>query len=329
MKRSNVGVHGGNDHFYLLIFVSVTILNYPFEKIDHPIVGYVVAFIVFVIVLALMIAPHMEVVDSRYDVVVRLDGTTKGIGLLCLVSSLLLGNVAFVNYSGRNLAVDYSNFNEPTIINGNLYYFSWASFLSSAQLFVKSYNNLFGIPVIRNWDSADDFTDLVGASRIRRFSCWVWLFLSNTIVALSATAVYINECQGDEMKVSRRELNKFCMKNETSLAISIVTSLFPIVVMCTKFDLDEYDSFPLLLERVISIVILVVNMVSIFIGTYYNGKRLILKSKYFAINRGVTNIILWHRASIIIGKLLLFALVVTYILLEISFKYFSRTKLRT
>ena len=263
-----------NSYMQLFASTSIATLSFPFENLPCIYLGYMVALLVFFLTLALVIAPFLDIVDEVNKSRVRFLNTKKELLAMLIMTSISLSTVILVNYSQLKYAVDYENSREPVIVNGNLYYSSWAAFALSFHSLLNNIRRMYGLPCQRRLDHVDDFlsdNEICIIQARRRVSTWGWLFIFSVVVVCSAVAIYINECIDDEMKASTSELEGFCYKNNIAFANGTITLVLTVGVLCTKFDLEQGELFPLWIERIFSFSVLIMNSYSIWIATYNHG----------------------------------------------------------
>ena len=72
-------------------------------------------------------------------------------GVICIVLvAFWSGIVSIVSDANSNLAVRHTSNNEcnNTVLNGNLYYFSWAAFVTSIGLLISYLRSAFGVDLV-------------------------------------------------------------------------------------------------------------------------------------------------------------------------------------
>lgn len=85
-------------------------------------------------------AMHLHPVSSSFVVGTKLEGA-----LTIVLAAFWAATVSVVANASTGLAVDSDK--ENTIVNGNLYYFSWAGFITSIVLMVSYLRHVFGLDV--------------------------------------------------------------------------------------------------------------------------------------------------------------------------------------
>ena len=135
-------------------------------------------------------------------------------GFLCLIFlGLQAATVAVVTEPNNNLAVmPVSAGGGGGVINGNLYYFSWAGFVMSVIISVSYFRSMYHI-------------DVAGEIRSRsaRLIYWAILLAASLVVMGSSANIFDADCSATE----ENRLMKYC--NRT------VSSCF--VMHCTLFDI--------------------------------------------------------------------------------------------
>lgn len=162
---------------------------------------------------------------------------TKVEGIITVIlAAFWAATVAVVANASTGLAVDATN-ETNTIVNGNLYYFSWAGFVTSISLVVAYLRGVFGV-------------DLVGEvkNRSARLSLWAG-FLACQLVVMGASANILDkDCSG----VS----STLCKRTKFGIALGAVGTFFALCVVAMKMLTAVA---PIVVEGVLAVGLCIMN----------------------------------------------------------------------
>ena len=161
---------------------------------------------------------HLFATYSIYIVGTKLEGFVALFLIACWSAV-----VAVVSDTAYGLAVDGAG----RVVNGNLYYFSWAGFICSVTLFVSYLRSVYSI-------------DMAGEIRSRsaRLMLWTGFMASSMVVMGSSARIFENQCtQAESYAPTYCRITKFavalgCLGTVLAvgiIALKIATSLTPFV----------------------------------------------------------------------------------------------------
>jgi hypothetical protein len=140
----------------------------------------------------------------------------EGIASLAM-AAMWAAAVAVVTNTANDLATVAGDKNQ--VSNGNLYYFSWACFVTSIILLVNYVRSVFGV-------------DVVGEVRNRgaRVSLWAALIATSMVVAGSSSRVMSNDCPKDYAE----DLHKLCARTKFGIAVGSIGIILAVAVVVMK-----------------------------------------------------------------------------------------------
>ena len=125
--------------------------------------------------------------------------------------------VATVTDSDNSLAVD----SEGQVANGNLYYFSWASFVCSVTI-VSNY-----LQSVYNVNIASEIHN-----KSKRMSLWSAMLAVCIVVMASSSNVYENVCRDSP----RTESNKYCERTAIGISFGTIGTLMALAIVAVKIS---------------------------------------------------------------------------------------------
>ena len=125
--------------------------------------------------------------------------------------------VATVTDSDNNLAVD----TEGQVANGNLYYFSWASFVCSVTI-VSNY-----LQSVYNIDVAGEIQN-----KSKRMTLWSSMLAVCIVVMASSSNVYENVCRDSP----RTESDKYCERTAVGISFGTIGTLIALAIVAMKIS---------------------------------------------------------------------------------------------
>jgi len=159
---------------------------------------------------AIVVLLHMSPAFSTYVV------NTKAEGVISLVlAAFWAATVAVVSNASNGLAVNSELDN--TIVNGNLYYASWAGFVTSVMLVVAYLRGVFGV-------------DLAGEikNRAARLTVWSALLACQLVVMGSSANVFDKDCSSEVGSEA------YCKRTKYGIALGAIGTVFSLGVVGMK-----------------------------------------------------------------------------------------------
>mmetsp|Transcript_11825 Transcript_11825/g.28373 ORF Transcript_11825/g.28373 Transcript_11825/m.28373 type:complete len:343 (-) Transcript_11825:1634-2662(-) len=163
---------------------------------------------------------------------------TKLEGLMTIVlAAFWAATVAVVSNASTGLAVDASKDN--TIVNGNLYYFSWAGFVTSILLLVNYLRGVFGV-------------DLVGEVKNRSARLTLWAaFLAGQLVVMGASAnIFDKDCSSSD------DSSTYCTRTKLGISVGAIGTAFALIVVGMKM---MTSIAPFVVEGVLALFLCILN----------------------------------------------------------------------
>lgn len=204
----------------------------------------------FVITL-IVVCMHMNPISSILVVGTKIEG-----GIIVILVALWISTVAVVTDSRHGIAVDEYG----AVENGNLYYFSWAGFMTSIVLLVNYLQQTFGL-------------DVAGGIRNRsvRMTTWSALLATSLVVMGSSGNFYDTSCGGNDQKVR-------CDRAVFGIILGAISSLVSVGIVGMKIATRKA---PFLLEALGSLLLVVLYGFGVAILTSQNGPGSALGNLYY------------------------------------------------
>lgn len=153
---------------------------------------------------------HMSPMFSSYIV------NTKVEGAICFVLlAFWAATVAVVSNAHNGVAVDSEKDN--TIVNGNLYYFSWAGFVTSVMLVVAYLRGVFGVDVAGEMKN-----------RAARLTLWSGLLACQLVVMGASANVFDKDC------APQTQSDAFCARTKYGISLGVIGTVFSLAVVAIK-----------------------------------------------------------------------------------------------
>jgi len=189
-----------------------------------------ITFIVTSIVLLLLLSP----VFSLFMAGTKLEGCIIFFAAICWSSVV---SVATTPVTG--LAIDESG----AISYGNLYYFSWFSFLSTMTLLLSFIKSFF-------------FIDIEAEMQARgaRIALWTYLFLFGMLMTGASAAIHDNICSS-YANPSIPPTPSYCRRTTLSLVLSIGACCVSVLIIGIKFAVSSYSRKYFMLEAYLSLIL--------------------------------------------------------------------------
>jgi hypothetical protein len=160
-------------------------------------------------------------------------------GVLCIIlNSFWAATVSIVSDANNNLAVRHSVNNEcnNTVLNGNLYYFSWAGFVTSIFLTVSYLRSVMGV-------------DLVGEvkNRSARLELWSGMLACSLVVMGSSSNILQIDCKPVE-----DGLDEYCRRTKFGISIGVIGAFVSCMVVGMKLITS---TAPFVFEGILSLLL--------------------------------------------------------------------------
>mmetsp|Transcript_6786 Transcript_6786/g.10645 ORF Transcript_6786/g.10645 Transcript_6786/m.10645 type:complete len:314 (+) Transcript_6786:81-1022(+) len=180
----------------------------------------------------IVVLMHMSPLFSTYIVGTKLEGVVT-----VVLAAFWAATVSVVANASTGLAVDANKDN--TIVNGNLYYFSWAGFVTSILLVVSYLRGVFGV-------------DLVGEVKNRAARLTLWGgFLACQLVVMGASAnIFDKDCANEDTSSS------YCKRTKFGISLGAIGTTFALVVVAMKM---LTSIAPFVVEGVLALVLCIMN----------------------------------------------------------------------
>jgi hypothetical protein len=161
-------------------------------------------------VTGVVVLMHMSPMFSTYIV------NTKVEGAICFILTVFwAATVAVVSNASSGLAVDTEKDN--TIVNGNLYYFSWAGFVTSVMLVVAYLRGVFGVDVAGEMKN-----------RAARLTRWSDLLACQLVVMGSSSNIFDKDC------APQAQSDAFCARTKYAISLGVFGTFFSLAVVAMK-----------------------------------------------------------------------------------------------
>ncbi|CAB9519890.1 expressed unknown protein [Seminavis robusta] len=186
-------------------------------------------------------------------------------GVICIILvAFWSGIVSIVSDAENNLAVRSSNNNEcnNTVLNGNLYYFSWAAFVASICLLVSYLRSVFGL-------------DLVGEvqNRSQRMELWGGLLACSLVVMGASANIFQIDCKPVEPG-----LEIYCRRCTFGISIGTIGAFFAIVVVGMKLITRTASFF---FEGMVALILTILNACGVAFITSAKGPGSSIGNLYY------------------------------------------------
>jgi hypothetical protein len=195
-------------------------------------------------VTGLVVLVHLSPMFSTYIVNTKLEGA------ICLILAVFwAATVSVVSNASSGLAVDAEKDN--TIVNGNLYYFSWAGFVTSVMLCVAYLRSVFGV-------------DIAGEikNRAARLTLWSGLLACQLVVMGSSANVFDKDC------ASQMGEDTFCRRTKYGIALGTIGTILSLAVVGMKMITAIA---PFVVEGCLALLLCIMNGFGVAFITSANG----------------------------------------------------------
>jgi hypothetical protein len=169
--------------------------------------------IVTFILTAVIVAAHFNPIGTAIFIGTKVEGT------IVIVSVVLWSAIVAVN-TDAGLALGPGEDGAASVQDANLYYFSWAGFVTSVVLLVSFLRDAFGV-------------DVVGTIRgsAARVQWWAALLAASVVVLGSAAQVLKIDC-GDDSESGADAT--YCRRTKWAISASTICMLLCLFVIATK-----------------------------------------------------------------------------------------------
>jgi hypothetical protein len=206
-------------------------------------------------VTVLIVAAHLNAIASTLIVSTKMEGV-----VIIILTAFWAATVSIVTNASNGLGVSEDATNQ--VLNGNLYYFSWAGFVTSIILLVNYLRSAFGV-------------DLVGEVRNRSARLTLWAaMLASALVVLGSSARVLNE----DCKPNENFTDSYCTRSKFSLSLGCIGLVFGLVVVGMKM-LTASD--PFMVEFAISIILAAMNAFGVAYITSAKGPGSAIGNLYY------------------------------------------------
>lgn len=177
-----------------------------------------------------------------------------GVALLLVI--LWVTGLPFIMNPDDHIAIS-GRFDAPTIINPNLFYFSWAGFASAFYIFGSFFQEF----------TERDMTSNVSPKNTK------WGALLATCVVIVASAADIH----DDAKCTNRD-NQFCNRNAYGIALGVIGIVFPLLVLLMNY----MGKLTTMIEFGFSFIMIVMTTCGVAFLTFGSGSATQMSNLYFA-----------------------------------------------
>lgn len=183
-------------------------------------------------VTCLVVLMHLHPLVSVYIVNTRIEGI-----LSLILAAFWAATVSVVSNASNGLAVNSDLDN--TIVNGNLYYFSWAGFVTSIMLLVAYLRGVFGV-------------DLAGEikNRAARLTIWSGLLACQLVVMGASANVFDKDC------ANVLDATAYCKRTKYGIALGAIGTMLSLAVVGMKM---VTTIAPFVIEGALSVLLCIMN----------------------------------------------------------------------
>ncbi len=191
---------------------------------------------------------------SGYIVNTRVEGL-----LALLLAAFWAATVSVVSNASTGLAVNSELDN--TIVNGNLYYFSWAGFVTSIMLVVAYLRGVFGV-------------DLAGEikNRAARLTLWSGLLACQLVVMGASANVFDKDC------AILVESQAYCKRTKYGIALGAIGTMFSLAVVGMKMITSIA---PFVVEGILAVFLCIMNGFGVAFLTSAQGPGSAIGNLYY------------------------------------------------
>jgi len=208
--------------------------------------------IVTFVITAVIVLMHLNSVTSMFIVGTKLEGFVSFV-----LAVMWAATVAIVSNPKHGIALDESN----GIINGNIYYFSWAGFVCSVTLLISYLRSAFHV-------------DIAGEikNRSARLTYWAALLASSLVVMGASASIFDEGCANGNETVT------FCKRTKLGIGLGAAGTIMSLVIVGMKIATARA---PFLIEALFSFLLLISNAVGVSFITAHQGPGAPLGNLYY------------------------------------------------
>eukprot|EP00525_Craspedostauros_australis_P011792 CAMPEP_0198121488 /NCGR_PEP_ID=MMETSP1442-20131203/32297_1 /TAXON_ID= /ORGANISM="Craspedostauros australis, Strain CCMP3328" /LENGTH=321 /DNA_ID=CAMNT_0043780305 /DNA_START=211 /DNA_END=1176 /DNA_ORIENTATION=+ len=211
-----------------------------------------ISFAISLVVTAL----HLHSVYSSLIIDTRLEGA-----LILMLATFWAATVSVVSDANGGLVTDDGDDN-TTIVNANLYYFTWAGFVTVILLLVGYLRAVFGV-------------DLAGEiqNRSSRLTMWGGMLACALVVMGSSANILQRDCSGEDP-----ESDLFCRRTLFGVAVGAISTIFSLGVVGMKM---ATTTAPFVLEIIFAILLIFLNAFGVAFITSPKGPGTAIGNLYY------------------------------------------------
>ena len=180
----------------------------------------------------LVVLMHLSPMVSGFIVNTKLEGA------ICIIlTAFWAATVSVVSNASNGLAVDSDKDN--TIVNGNLYYFSWAGFVTAVMLCVAYLRSVFGV-------------DLAGEikNRSARLTVWSGLLACQLVVMGASANIFDKDCSNGVQS------DAYCARTKYGISLGAIGTMLALGIVAMKM---LTAIAPFVVEGLLSIILCIMN----------------------------------------------------------------------
>jgi hypothetical protein len=179
-------------------------------------------------------------------------------GILCIILlAFWAATVAIVSDASHGLAVNA----DGAVQNGNLYYFSWAGFVTAILLTISYLRGVFGVDVAGEMQN-----------RSARLTTWSGLLASSLIVLGACANIFDQECS------PQVNTDTYCQRTKYGLSLGAVATTFSLAVVVLKI---ATTAAPFVVEGIFSFVLTVMYAFGVAFITSADGPGSAIGNLYY------------------------------------------------
>lgn len=184
----------------------------------------------------IVVLAHVMPLLSTFVVGTRAEGL-----LIFVLACFWAAEVAIVTNAGNGLGVSSDRTAKNQVLNGNLYYFSWAGFVTAIVLLVNYLKHASGVDMVSQFHN-----------RAQRLSLWAGLLASSLVVMGASVQLLNSDCVGSNPSGAP----EYCRRTKFAISVGTIGVAFSIIVVAMKF---LTSSAPFGVEFALSILLAVLD----------------------------------------------------------------------
>jgi hypothetical protein len=202
-----------------------------------------------------VVALHLHPIGVSFFVGTRAEGS-----IILVLTAFWAATVSIVSDARNGLAVSQR---DGSVMNGNLYYFSWAGFVCSVMLIVSYLHAVFGV-------------DLAGEikNRAARLMPWSALLAAELVVLGSTANIFDQDCS------PLNETVTFCNRTKYGISLGVIGSVMSLIIVGLKI---VTTSASFLMEVIFSFILTIMNAVGVALLTATDAPGAALGNLYYFI----------------------------------------------